>query len=101
MAGFGAALAPLPLWLSTRASTVLVLLAFVVFIGSGTGTDEGTDTYVSSWDSSPFNLESVTDNNLGLTAKACAETYCRAGTNGLDLWVSLEEVSLWCCNHRD
>lgn len=32
------------------------------------------------------------DNNLGLMAKACA-SYCHSGVNGLDLWVSLEEVS--------
>lgn len=32
------------------------------------------------------------DNNLGLMAKACAN-YCSSGVNGLDLWVSLEEVS--------
>lgn len=32
------------------------------------------------------------DNNLGLMAKACAN-YCHSGVNGLDLWVSLEEVS--------
>lgn len=81
----------------------MVLLAAVVFVGSGSVSIEGTDpyaSYASSWDSSPFHLESVTDNNLGLTAKACAETYCQAGTNGLDLWISLEEVSVSCCNHR-
>ena len=56
-------------------------------------TDPDTFTYESSWDSSPFNLQSVTENNLGLMAKACSQTYCHAGTSGLDLWVSLEEVS--------
>lgn len=55
--------------------------------------DPDTFTYGSSWDSSPFNLQSVTENNLGLMAKACSQTYCHAGTSGLDLWVSLEEVS--------
>eukprot|EP00903_Cladosiphon_okamuranus_P018832 g17321.t1 len=46
----------------------------------------------SSWDSSPFNLESVTDNNLGLMAKSCSEKFCHAGIDGLDLWISFEEV---------
>lgn len=55
--------------------------------------DSDAFTYESSWDSSPFNLQSVTENNLGLMAKACSQTYCHAGTSGLDLWVSLEEVS--------
>jgi len=55
---------------------------------------DSTDTYLSlSWDSSPFNLDSVTDNNLGLLAKSCSEQFCHAGINGLDLWISLEEVS--------
>lgn len=57
------------------------------------GTDPKTDTYQTSWDSSPFNLESVTDNNLGLMAKSCSEQFCHAGINGLDLWISFEEVS--------
>lgn len=51
-----------------------------------------TSTYKSSWDSSPFNLQSVTDNNLGLLCKTCSEFYCLAGVNGLDLWISFEEV---------
>ncbi len=53
-----------------------------------------TNTYQTSWDSSPFDLESITDNNLGLLAKSCSEQFCHAGINGLDLWISLEEVSL-------
>lgn len=56
------------------------------------GTDPDTETYTTSWDSSPFNLESVTDNNLGLMAKFCSEQFCHAGINGLDLWISFEEV---------
>lgn len=56
------------------------------------GADPDTDTYTTSWDSSPFNLESVTDNNLGLVAKSCSEKFCHAGINGLDLWISFEEV---------
>lgn len=56
-------------------------------------TDLTTYVYESSWDSSPFNLHTVSENNLGLMAKACSQTYCHAGTSGLDLWVSLEEVS--------
>lgn len=56
------------------------------------GADPSTETYQTSWDSSPFNLESVTDNNLGLMAKSCSEQYCHAGINGLDLWISFEEV---------
>ncbi|CAM9705010.1 unnamed protein product, partial [Ascophyllum nodosum] len=53
-----------------------------------------TSTFSTSWDSSPFHLEAVTDNGLGLTAKACAERFCHVGINGLDLWLSLEEVCL-------
>lgn len=56
------------------------------------GTDSDTSTYESSWDSSPFNLQSVAENNLGLMARACSQTFCHAGITGLDLWVSLEEV---------
>lgn len=56
------------------------------------GADPSTETYQTSWDSSPFNLESVTDNNLGLMAKSCSEQYCHAGINELDLWISFEEV---------
>lgn len=33
------------------------------------------------------------DNGLGLLAKTCAESFCRSGVQGLDLWISLEEVS--------
>lgn len=71
---------------------MLILLAFLALVGNGDGADSDTATYGSSWDSSPFNLESVTDNNLGLTARACAQNFCRAGINGLDLWISMEEV---------
>ncbi|CAM9722031.1 unnamed protein product [Ectocarpus fasciculatus] len=46
----------------------------------------------SSWDSSPFNLGSITDNNLGVLAKSCSDKFCQAGVDGLDLWVSFEEV---------
>lgn len=62
---------------------------------AGDGADDTSATvYVESdqWDSSPFNLESVTDNNLGLMAKSCAEQFCHAGIDGLDLWISFEEV---------
>lgn len=61
------------------------------------GSHPDTSTYDTSWDSSPFNLESVTDNNLGLMAKACSEQFCHAGIDGLDLWISFEEVRsmLW------
>lgn len=45
-----------------------------------------------SWSSSPFNLGTVTDNNLGLVSKHCADSFCRTGVNGLDLWICLEEV---------
>ncbi|CAB1117214.1 unnamed protein product [Ectocarpus sp. CCAP 1310/34] len=45
----------------------------------------------SSWDSSPFHLDSITDNNLGLLAKSCSDKFCQAGVDGLDLWVSFEE----------
>lgn len=58
------------------------------------GTNSDTSTYSTSWDSSPFHLEAVTDNGLGLTAKTCAENYCHVGINGLDLWLSLEEVRI-------
>ena len=32
-------------------------------------------------------------NNLGLLTAACADNFCRTGVSGLDLWLSLEEVS--------
>lgn len=32
-------------------------------------------------------------NNLGLLTSACADNFCRSGVSGLDLWLSLEEVS--------
>lgn len=32
-------------------------------------------------------------NNLGLLTSACADNFCRNGVSGLDLWLSLEEVS--------
>lgn len=64
----------------------LVMLPVVAAAGE-------TSTYTSSWDSSPFHLEKVTDNNLGLTCKSCSASYCSPGINGLDLWISLGEVS--------
>eukprot|EP00752_Nemacystus_decipiens_P001655 g1608.t1 len=85
-----------------RSCAILVASAAVagagVIVGGGpgparyAGSDPETSTYTTTWDSSPFNLESVTDNNLGLMAKACSEQFCHAGIDGLDLWVSLEEV---------
>jgi hypothetical protein len=37
--------------------------------------------------------EPIADNELGLTAKACAETYCSA-KDGLELWLSFSGVCL-------
>ena len=31
------------------------------------------------------------DNGLGLLAKTCAESFCRSGVQGLDLWISLDK----------
>lgn len=76
----------LPSWVLAWWS--LGLLALLV----NANPDDDEPHYVSSWDSSPFNLKDVTDNNLGLMAKACSESYCHAGINGLDLWESLVEV---------
>jgi len=36
--------------------------------------------------------EAHDSNNLGMLAQACAESYCGAGVNALDLWLSLEQV---------
>lgn len=32
-------------------------------------------------------------NNLGLLTSACADSFCKGGVSGLDLWLSLEAVS--------
>ncbi|CAN0015859.1 unnamed protein product, partial [Scytosiphon promiscuus] len=60
--------------------------------GGGAGVDaEIEPAYSTSWDSSPFNLETQTTNNLGVLARTCSERFCQAGVTGLDLWVSIEE----------
>ena len=84
---------PLPLlrWVCCLCVISIAAAAPAGFRGSP-GSSAETETYETSWDSSPFNLDSITDNNLGLLAKSCAEQYCHAGINGLDLWISLEEV---------
>lgn len=47
-----------------------------------------------SWpDDLSNNNAAIADNNLGLLAKACSETYCLTGISGLDLWMSFTEVS--------
>lgn len=50
------------------------------------------------------NNEAIGQNNLGLMAKACSSAYCSAGVDGLDLWISFEEVrstTLECRESRE
>lgn len=46
----------------------------------------------SEWNSSPFKLQSIADNSLGLLARNCAGAYCGAHISGLDLWIHFEQV---------
>lgn len=39
-----------------------------------------------------FDNDEIAQNNLGMMSKSCAK-FCREGVNGLDLWISLEEMS--------
>ncbi|CAM9680887.1 unnamed protein product [Scytosiphon promiscuus] len=55
---------------------VAVLLAFLL--------PSGVDAMASN--------EADDSNNLGLLAQACAENFCNAGVDALDLWLSLEET---------
>ncbi|CBN76169.1 expressed unknown protein [Ectocarpus siliculosus] len=92
-----AAAAPVARW-STWPLLALVLVAASVaeagvLVGSAQAGGADLAGYsTSTWDSSPFNLGSITDNNLGVLAKSCSDKFCRAGVDGLDLWVSFEEV---------
>jgi len=43
-----------------------------------------------------WNNAGIDDNNLGRVARRCAARLCHAGVSGLDLWISLLEVSVIC-----
>ncbi|CAN0446974.1 unnamed protein product [Ectocarpus sp. 8 AP-2014] len=94
-----AAAAPVARWSAWPLLAFVLVAASVaeagVLVGSAQagGADLAGYSSTSTWDSSPFNLGSITDNNLGLLAKSCSDKFCQAGVDGLDLWVSFEEVS--------
>ncbi len=48
-----------------------------------------------------WNNVATDDNNLGRVARSCSARYCHVGVSGLDLWVSLQEVSATILGERE
>lgn len=71
---------------AVRAAVWAIVLSLAVLSCAEAGADV-------AWNNSP-----IDDNNLGRVARGCSGRHCHAGVSGLDLWLSLQEVSeidLW------